>query len=74
MTLWAIAKSPLMFGGDLRYLDDTTFALLTNVLVLQMNAHSTGNTQVLNLPPFSFTTAEVREQNIRELKLLWAIV
>jgi hypothetical protein len=48
MTLWAIAKSPLMFGGDLRYLDDTTFALLTNVLVLQMNAHSTGNTQLIH--------------------------
>ncbi|KAH8972209.1 hypothetical protein BDL97_02G183900 [Sphagnum fallax] len=53
MTLWAIAKSPLMFGGDLRYLDDTTFALLTNVLVLQMNAHSTGNTQGSGLLLFS---------------------
>ncbi|EFJ05091.1 hypothetical protein SELMODRAFT_42156, partial [Selaginella moellendorffii] len=43
MTLWAVAKSPLMFGGDLRRLDNETLSLLTNPTVLEVNSHSTGN-------------------------------
>ncbi|KAI7727332.1 hypothetical protein M8C21_027604 [Ambrosia artemisiifolia] len=30
MTLWSMARSPLMFGGDMRKLDDTTYGLITN--------------------------------------------
>lgn len=43
MTLWAIARSPLIMGGDLRHLDDQTLALLTNRAVLAVNQASTGN-------------------------------
>ena len=43
MTLWAIARSPLIMGGDLRHLDDKTLALLTNRAVLAVNQASTDN-------------------------------
>jgi alpha-galactosidase len=37
MTLWSIARSPLIMGGDLRKLDDFTRSLLTNDEVLAVN-------------------------------------
>ncbi|PVM85041.1 alpha-galactosidase [Caulobacter radicis] len=43
MTLWSIARSPLIMGGDLRHLDEATLALLTNRQVLAVNQASTGN-------------------------------
>lgn len=43
MTLWAIARSPLIMGGDLRHLDAPTLALLTNRDVLAVNQSSTDN-------------------------------
>lgn len=43
MTLWSIARSPLMHGGDLTKTDPFTLALLTNDEVLAVNQHSTGN-------------------------------
>jgi alpha-galactosidase len=43
MTLWSIARSPLIMGGDLRHLDEATLALLTNRQVLAVNQASIGN-------------------------------
>ncbi|KAL6983789.1 hypothetical protein U1Q18_017164 [Sarracenia purpurea var. burkii] len=43
MTLWSMAKSPLMFGGDIRKLDDTTFNLITNPILLEINSFSSNN-------------------------------
>jgi hypothetical protein len=43
MTLWSIARSPLIMGGDLRHLDAPTLALLTNRDVLAVNQASTDN-------------------------------
>jgi alpha-galactosidase len=43
MTLWSIARSPLIMGGDLRHLDAPTLALLTNPEVLAVNQHSRDN-------------------------------
>lgn len=43
MTLWSIARSPLIMGGDLRHLDARTLALLTNPEVIAVNQASTGN-------------------------------
>lgn len=39
MSLWCIAQSPLMFGGDLPSNDDWTLSLLTNDEVLDVNQH-----------------------------------
>lgn len=43
MTLWAITRSPLIMGGDLRHLDEATLALLTNREVLAVDQSSTDN-------------------------------
>ena len=46
MTLWAMARSPLFFGGDLTVLDDFTFSLLTNRDILLVDSTSINNHQV----------------------------
>ncbi|HXH16102.1 MAG TPA: glycoside hydrolase family 27 protein [Sphingomonas sp.] len=43
MTLWSIARSPLIMGGDLRHLDTATLALLTNPEVIAVNQASYDN-------------------------------
>jgi alpha-galactosidase len=43
MTLWAIARSPLMHGGDMTKMDDFTLSLLSNDEVLAVNQASTDN-------------------------------
>jgi hypothetical protein len=43
MTLWSIARSPLIMGGDLRHLDQPTLDLLTNREVLAVNQGSRDN-------------------------------
>jgi len=43
MTLWSIARSPLIMGGDLRHLDGPTTALLTNPEIIAVNQASHGN-------------------------------
>jgi alpha-galactosidase len=43
MTLWAIFRSPLMFGGELRDNDEWTLSLLTNKEVLEVNQTSHSN-------------------------------
>lgn len=48
MNLWCIAKSPLMFGGDLPQNDEATNALLTNRDVIYMHNHSTENKEIYN--------------------------
>jgi hypothetical protein len=46
MTLWCVARSPLMVGADLTRLDGPTLALLTNDEVLQVNQASANNRQL----------------------------
>lgn len=43
MSLWCMARSPLIMGGDLRQLDPWTLDLLTNDEVLSINQHSSNN-------------------------------
>lgn len=43
MTLWAMAKSPLMFGGDMRRLDKATLSLISNPTLLEINSFSSNN-------------------------------
>lgn len=58
MTLWCIARSPLMFGGDLPSTDEATLALLTNPGVLALLGESTGNRQVIREDDLAVWTAE----------------
>ncbi|MEO8181727.1 MAG: GrpB family protein [Deltaproteobacteria bacterium] len=43
MTLWCIARSPLMYGGDLTRMDERTLSLLSNPEVLAVNQASDSN-------------------------------
>ncbi|KAJ4974214.1 hypothetical protein NE237_007388 [Protea cynaroides] len=43
MTLWSMVKSPIMFGGDMRKIDERTFDLITNPVLLEINYFSTNN-------------------------------
>ncbi|XP_077223816.1 uncharacterized protein LOC143857282 [Tasmannia lanceolata] len=43
MTLWSMAKSPLIFGGDMTHIDDFTFNILTNPTILEINSFSRNN-------------------------------
>ena len=48
MTLWSIARSPLILGANLPQNDDFTLSLLTNDQVIAVDQQSTNNHQVSN--------------------------
>jgi alpha-galactosidase len=52
MSLWSIARSPLMIGADLTKLDDFTLSLLTNDDVLGVNQNSTNNHELFHRDGF----------------------
>jgi alpha-galactosidase len=57
MTLWSIARSPLIMGGDLRALDRWTIDLLTNDEVIAINQRSIENQPWYLADNTSFWTA-----------------
>jgi hypothetical protein len=48
MTLWCVARSPLILGANLPNNDEFTLALITNDEVLAVNQNSTNNRQFFN--------------------------
>lgn len=58
MTLWVMARSPLMVGGDLPTTDAATIALLTNPAVLDVLKHSSHNREVLREGPMVLWAAD----------------
>ena len=48
MTLWCIARSPLIMGGNMPNNDDFTLALMNNDEVLAVDQKSTNNRQLFN--------------------------
>jgi alpha-galactosidase len=48
MTLWSIARSPLIHGGDMTKTDPATLALLTNDEVIAVDQHSEDNRPLLD--------------------------
>jgi alpha-galactosidase len=69
MTLWAIARSPLIMGGDLRHLDAPTLALLTNREVLAVNQASTDNQPHFEMDGTRIWSARAADGNDRYLAL-----
>ena len=59
MSMWAIGRSPLIFGGDMTKLDDFTKEMLTNPKMLNVNQHSTNNRQVSRDKNLIVWTADV---------------
>lgn len=60
VSLWAMAKSPLMFGGDLRAMDNATLSLITNPWILLINAHSVDNHELVSTSPSKSSSASTR--------------
>jgi hypothetical protein len=52
MSLWSIARSPLMIGADLTKLDDFTLSLLTNDEVIAVNQNSSNNRELFHRDGF----------------------
>jgi hypothetical protein len=61
MNLWAMFRSPLMFGGDLPTNDEFTLSLLTNDEVLAVNQNSANNKQLKAENGLIVWTADVPE-------------
>jgi alpha-galactosidase len=59
MTLWSIARSPLMFGGDMTRMDAFTLSLLTNDEVLAVDQLSTENRPLFDKGGLVAWTADV---------------
>jgi hypothetical protein len=47
ITLWSIARSPLVLGANLTQMDSATESLLTNPEVIAVDQHSSGNKPVI---------------------------
>lgn len=58
LTLWVVARSPLMVGGDLPTSDPATVALLQNADVLAVHAASSGNREVFREDGLVLWTAD----------------
>jgi alpha-galactosidase len=67
MTLWSIARSPLMHGGDMTKTDDFTLSLLTNAEVLAVNQSSANNRPLFNHDGLIVWTADVPDSNDKYL-------
>lgn len=69
MTLWSIARSPLIFGGDMTRLDEKTLSLLTNPEVLKVNQESVNNRQVSREDDLIVWSADVPNSKDRYVAL-----
>ena len=63
MNLWAIFRSPLMFGGNLPDNDEFTLSLITNKDVLEVNQNSINNRELKNENGLVIWTADVPDSN-----------
>ena len=64
MTLWCIARSPLMVGAELRDTDEWTRSLLTNRDVLRLLTHSHANRQLYRYDPHIAWAAEDEDGSV----------
>jgi hypothetical protein len=69
MTLWSIARSPLIHGGDMTRTDAATLDLLTNDEVIAVDQHSDGNRPLFDRDGLVAWTASVPGSPDRYLAL-----
>jgi hypothetical protein len=69
MSLWAIGRSPLIFGGDMTKLDDFTKEMLTNPDMLKVNQQSINNRQVSRDKNLIVWTADVPDSKDKYVAL-----
>ena len=63
LTLWAIARSPLMIGGNLPLSSPALTTLLTNPEVIEVDQHSSENTAAVQRPDAAVWTARAAATN-----------
>jgi len=73
MSLFAIFRSPLMFGGDLPGNDEFTLSLITNKDVLRVNQQSINNKLLFNNNDLIAWTADDRKTGDKYLALFNAV-
>jgi hypothetical protein len=61
MTLWSIARSPLILGSNVLKMDQFTESLLVNPEIISVNQHSTNNHPVLQRDDTVIWTADPTE-------------
>jgi hypothetical protein len=69
LTLWSIARSPLILGADLTKLDDFTFGLITNDEVIAVGQASIGNRELFRRDGFYGWVADVPRAKDKYLAL-----
>jgi hypothetical protein len=69
MSLWCIARSPLILGADMTKLNEFTLDLLTNPEVLSVNQKSTNNRQLSNNNDLIVWTADVPDSKDKYVAL-----
>jgi hypothetical protein len=69
MTLWSIARSPLIYGGDMTKLNDATLSLLTNPEVIAVDQHSQDNRQLFDREGLVAWVAREQDSDDRYLAL-----
>ena len=69
MSLWSIARSPLILGADLTKLDEATLALITNDEVLSVDQASAGNRELFHRDGFYGWVADVPGSHDKYLAL-----
>jgi len=69
MTLWCIARSPLIMGGNMTKNDDFTLSLMTNDEVLAVDQESTNNRQLFNTNNMVAWVADVPDSKDKYLAL-----
>jgi hypothetical protein len=69
MTLWSIARSPLIFGGDMTRMDAFTLSLLTNAEVLAVDQGSRSNHQLYSRDGLIAWVADVPDSPDKYLAL-----
>jgi hypothetical protein len=69
MSLWAIGRSPLIFGGDMTRLDAFTKEMLTNPEMLKVNQNSINNRQVSREQNLIVWAADIPKSNDKYVAL-----
>ncbi len=69
MTLWSIARSPLILGANLPENDEFTLSLLTNDAVIAVDQHSADNKQAIRRGDEVVWTASVPDSNDKYVAL-----
>jgi len=69
LTLWSIARSPLILGADLTKLDDFTLALITNDEVIAVDQASTHNRELFHRDGFYVWVADVPDSTDKYLAI-----